>query len=374
MFKYKTDNKPEPVQPIISTTVTNKQSVHKLIIPELIKYDDIKYPLKVLTTRQIYFQHDKLDRLVGITKHCDWYISHLGFYNITDTKSPKIIFLANDNPITQTNFIDKILPKIDNKFILIVAGQDFTYPLGINDPIKSKIFSCEKWKIKFEKLLNCDKIIKFFVENLDLEHPKLEPIPGGLCWASSDKYYYDILNGYEDINYSKKDIDVLCQHNIHQSFNSESGNWFYNFFNDRINFTNLVKNTELKKLITIIESSIDGRPPNDKDLTSFKSNCKRSTFIICIHGGGVDPCPKVLEGIMMGCIPIIIKSTVSYAYRDLPVVVIDEFDEKNITLDKLNEWYDKYIVYFTDPIKRKETLYKLSTNYWIDYIKSYLTS
>jgi len=75
---------------------------------------------------------------------------------------------------------------------------------------------------------------------------------------------------------------------------------------------------------------------------------------------------------LLGAIPIIEKSTVSPAYKNLPCVIVDKIDEKTLTKDNLDKWWDQYESFHSNKNKRRELLYKLSDRYWWDYITSFL--
>jgi len=327
------------------------------------------FKLQLHTTRQLIYYPEIKDSLCGIAKYCDWYINANSLFNITKTKEPKKIFIQTDSYKSHVNFIDNVLPYINNKFILIVGGHDYTWPLGKFDK-KNHHFSHPSFQSRKDIILNHPNIIKIFCENLDLEHEKIIPIPLGMCFASHDEYYHKLLNDLETIDYDKKDIDVGCCHNIHPSFNDNSNGWHYKMWDDRLEFNKKCKEEPLNKIITFK----DGNNLVNKQhaLPEFQDFVKRSQFFICIHGGGIDPCPKVWESILLGSIPIIKHSTLDKAFEHLPVVFVDEFDKDNITEKKLDEWWDKLSPFYHDKHKRKQTLYKLSSDYWNDFIDSHL--
>ena len=50
-------------------------------------------------------------------------------------------------------------------------------------------------------------------------------------------------------------------------------------------------------------------------------------FVVSPHGNGLD-CQNV-EAIMLGCIPIVKSSSLNSLFYDLPVLIINEWDELN---------------------------------------------
>jgi hypothetical protein len=328
-----------------------------------------KYPLRLHSTRELEYLNNNPDSIFNLARQCDWYITKKGLFKIVDTDEPKVIFLDTFTYKNLVNFTNHTLPYLKHKFVLVIAGNDYMTPSGQFET-NVKYFNIPEWQSIKMKLIDHPNIIRIFVENLDMVHPKLEPIPLGMCFAKFDLYYHDILNGVKDIDYDKKDIEVLCQHNIHWKETANPKSWFYGYANERIAFNEIAKKAPLNKLVHLVQHDIKDTMWGVK-VEDFKANVLRSSFLICIHGGGLDPCPKVWEAILLGCIPIIKKSTVSDAFKCLPVVIVDEMDEKTITLENLDKWYDEFIPYYKDKEKRKEVLYKLSQKYWIDYIRSF---
>ena len=103
--------------------------------------------------------------------------------------------------------------------------------------------------------------------------------------------------------------------------------------------------------------------------SSFLDEISKYTFILCVEGGGLDPSPKAFEAIIAGVIPIIKKTDGIYsAYKDLPVVFIEDWIPSEITEDKLTNWLATLRKYYEDDKLRRETLYKLSDEYWWNYI------
>jgi len=326
-----------------------------------------QYYLNFHATREL-----NVDIITGVGSRCDWYIKNSVIRKNTDTSEPKTIFLVSDNYKNHINFVENILPTLTKKFILIVGGQDFTWPLGKLDNEYNVKFNSPEWHKRIDTLINSDKILKIFVENLDMEHPKLTPLSLGLSFAKLDDYYLSILNRKIEIDIDNKDIDVLCQHNVHPSHNNDKKSWHYKQFDDRINFNELIKKAPLNKIVSYKEPANKNICGDSVELNDFKDNVLRSNFVVCIHGGGLDPSTKAWECMLLGAIPIIEKSTVSPAYENLPCVIVDKIDEKTLTKDNLDKWWDQYESFHSNKNKRRELLYKLSDRYWWDYINSFL--
>ena len=89
-------------------------------------------------------------------------------------------------------------------------------------------------------------------------------------------------------------------------------------------------------------------------------------FLLSPLGNGFD-CHRTWEGILFGMIIIAKTSPLDLLYKihNLPVVIINDWNEINKTM--LNIWYKKYkhLTYF----ENAETRYKMTNSYWNNYIK-----
>merc|ERR1712228_96621 len=88
------------------------------------------------------------------------------------------------------------------------------------------------------------------------------------------------------------------------------------------------------------------------------------SFVICAHGGGLDPSPRAFMAIAAGAIPIVKHSALDAAYSHLPVVFVDNWTADAITLDKLKQWKADLVPYYDDPRLRVEVVKRLTMKYW----------
>ena len=68
----------------------------------------------------------------------------------------------------------------------------------------------------------------------------------------------------------------------------------------------------------------------------FLTKMSTYQFVLCPHGGGLDPNPKCWEALLMKTIPIVKRNTMSESLEHLPIVIVNDWNE--ITLDKMDEW------------------------------------
>ena len=100
----------------------------------------------------------------------------------------------------------------------------------------------------------------------------------------------------------------------------------------------------------------------------FFDEIQKYSFLLCTHGGGIEPNPKAFSAIYCCTIPIM-KYFVNceILFFDLPVIFIDDWKAENVTLEKLKDWREKLKPYFSGK-KREAVLEKLTSKYWMKYI------
>ncbi|MDO3387307.1 hypothetical protein QWI17_15810 [Gilvimarinus sp. SDUM040013] len=102
----------------------------------------------------------------------------------------------------------------------------------------------------------------------------------------------------------------------------------------------------------------------------FLSLIEKHAFVLCVQGGRIDPSPKAWTAIAHGAIPIIASSPLNDAYCQLPVAIVDGWDEHSLSEEKLREWRQQLAPYYDDPDLRLEVLEKFQLDYWWKQIKN----
>ena len=70
-------------------------------------------------------------------------------------------------------------------------------------------------------------------------------------------------------------------------------------------------------------------------------------FIICAHGGGLDPCPKMWEALCIGCIPIVKEfPSMNEIFKEFPVVVVKNWNPETISLTNMEKWIENLAEYY----------------------------
>jgi hypothetical protein len=116
----------------------------------------------------------------------------------------------------------------------------------------------------------------------------------------------------------------------------------------------------------------------EKDPNLFTNHVSNAKFLIMAHGGGLDPCPKLVHSILLGTIPIIQSNALDDAYSQLPVVIVpslEQFlhaDNTQRAKELLDQWSETYAPYYELGSElRNQTLYRLSSDYWWKAVEKY---
>jgi len=89
---------------------------------------------------------------------------------------------------------------------------------------------------------------------------------------------------------------------------------------------------------------------------------KKYKFVLSPQGAGAD-CHRTWEAIHVGCIPIVLSSNLNELYEDLPILVLNSWDEIN------TEFLEKQYILITQNIRENKYNYKKMTlDYWTNKI------
>jgi hypothetical protein len=209
-------------------------------------------------------------------------------------------------------------------------------------PVPSSYF-----KETVDKILNSNKITKWLTQNYDktIIHPKLDYFPIGLDlhtkrWLINNSVT-EKINFIKNIRKNDKDKSkIFCDGHIHITSNDR-----------KIMYETLKKNS----IITFLEKKV-----SYQKITELYNSYH---FVLSPRGNGVD-CHRTWELFLLGCIVITKTSSLDdlWIKHNLPVVILQDWNELNSNLDeKLQQWFKKYIS-FTE---KEHILNKFNYEYWL---------
>jgi hypothetical protein len=208
----------------------------------------------------------------------------------------------------KTDFIDSFFYKFffSENFIIFTHNSDY----GINS--------------NHIRYLNLPNVIAWYAQNIYIDHPKLKSIPIGIAneeWIHGNTL---IIESARSKNFKKNNL-------IYANFNIRTNP------KERSHCANCISRHNVK-----INS-----PTKFKE---YIDSLSKSYFSISPNGNGVD-CHKTWESLYLKTIPIVTKSINSVQYKNLPIVIIDDWSDfqlnsfslelyesiwYNFNIDKLN--------------------------------------
>ena len=249
---------------------------------------------------------EKIQQLCDIYlgKECD-----LNYNPIISIDKSKHVYLndINDdynNPyyvFCYTHNINLLSTKISfflNKFILVTHNSD------ANITETNEIIN----------VLNCEKVLKWYGQNICFEHPKLFFLPIGIAnsmWRHGNLRLFQNDDFMNDLNNKTKKI--YFNFNINTNITTRLP--CYNALVSKLEWLNNIEPTEnLKRL-------------------------KNYEFCVCPQGNGVDT-HRLWECLYLKVVPIVIKSncTDTLIRNGIPLLVLNSWDE----LDKIELNYNAY--------------------------------
>jgi hypothetical protein len=253
-------------------------------------------------------------------------------------------------------FYKKVLPSIKHPFVLVISDGDESFP------------SNSRLGEEIESFINHKKILHIFAQNCDYRGPskKVSPLPIGVDFhtlaykpaghhwgqkatpSEQEAALKALLQTLKPTNQRKKRAFADFQH--HDSMALYSFRRDLEFGENRTSIFERLKKTDLVDY---------GKEMPRAELWKIKGEY---AFSISPHGNGLD-CHRTWEDLILGCIVIVKASPLDPLYKDLPVVIVNDWSE--VTEDNLAKWLEQYKDAFTNPSYRS----KLTNAYWLNQIR-----
>lgn len=281
----------------------------------------------------------------GVLKSCDIHLTKFtdihscnfdSDYNMDSNHTIPTIYMRFD---CVPAFIKK-LDSITKRIVLVLGDGDQTFP--------EDFFKTDD---EFKRFIEQDKICHIFSINTNKQHPKLTTYPIGINYHTlADKS----TDWGPQMTPSAQDAEL---EEIRSKMPTERlpmcySNFHFHMGNDR-RYTG--DRRQAKKLIPAdciyYEQTEVSRKQTWINQTQY-------AFVACPHGNGLD-CHRQWEAIILGCIPIVKKSSIDSNYTDLPVLIVNEWSD--INTDLLHKTMNEFK-------KKSFKLDKLELKYWIDVI------
>jgi len=283
----------------------------------------------------------------GIAYKCDFYpsifISDTTQINSNDYKNISAGSLVYVISSALKEWFKEIYPILckENKVIILVTGDSV-----INSPLNALDINIEQLK----KYKDEGIIYHWFCQNCDVNFKDyITPIPLGIdyhtlhrkpFWGEKKTHfifqdiYLNFISRVRFNDFHKRKFKLICDIHLNKG----------NFNNER--------QIAYQKSLLVKGSSFINRPLSRNKYWCFMRN---SQYIISPRGRGFD-CHRTWEALALGVVPIIKSSVNDPLFKELPVLIINSYEEINNNLLIEN----KVLNYIN--------LRKITLQYWVDLI------
>ena len=243
-------------------------------------------------------------------------------------------------------FVTFILPKINVKFRLITNNSDKTLP--------------DDYPVESDIILSNSYVIRWFSQNWVGKHEKVINIPIGLDYHTliPDTPKFTWLKNVPQMHlWGIKKIPIQQEYDLIDIKKNSQPFWerelkcYSNYFSRRYTRYGSIERVRANSIIPTNLCSYQTSYVNRNESWKNMSKC---VFVVSPFGNGYD-CHRTWEALALGCIPIVKACGIEDLFKELPVWVVNDWDE--ITFDSMNAKVEEF--------KHKSFNYKkLTLEYW----------
>jgi len=250
---------------------------------------------------------------------------------------PPIIYVASDGI---PYFAEYILDKITSSFVLVTGDSD----LSINALTLGQ---------SLETLLSSPKLLRWHAQNKDVQHTKMQSIPIGInihnLWSNPLEWGGGfILPAMQELQlktiaqdakqFALREAKIFC-------------NWHFS-----------IDRADRKQCLDQIDHTLCYFQEKPLPMAQTWELQSQFQYVLSPHGAGLD-CHRTWEALILGCVPVIKSSSIDDLFTDLPVIIIDDWQE-------INSGFFKRAASQLDG--KKLNFEKLYMRYWKSSIKGQL--
>lgn len=256
-------------------------------------------------------------------------------------------------------FIQEVYPKILNQFKLVSHTGDYCAPF-LDDRFREQVIPLA------QSILNDNKLIGWWGQNLVATHPKLHPLPIGL----DQRPYNDVFD--TGLKWSTFNVDtfkpLVIQRMKEKLNNPNTPTLYINFNCDTNDYCHWHAMAGVRRKLQAKVESIPTLEtvPKTKNWGEYLEVLSKYKYALVPPGRGLDT-HRLWECYYVGTIPVILDTPINKILNDLPSIVLPNVDllsEK--TLTTLNTSY-KVLVKQVE--ENKYNFDKLFMKYWLNELK-----
>ncbi|MBM1219466.1 hypothetical protein JQU17_04595 [Ponticoccus sp. SC2-23] len=292
-------------------------------------------------------------QITGIARYCDWVLlsdrtaPHTHLVKQAGDASPRHIFVSMRNAEAVLPTLRQLLApmRARRSVTLILASEDWTFPVQMD---RRRPFYPMSIRQDIIEILSSPAVREIFVENLDTAGlARVTPIPLGIVFPENadERSLSDVRTARTDRGIESCPATAFCGHRIRKG-----DQWL-----------------RREKVSALVEGPWSGfctSPGTELTEAEFFDATMEHSFVICVEGGGLDPSPKAWQTLLHGRIPIIRRSPATDAYREFPVLFVDDWTEAALSAPALSYARSTLLKHFTDPARRQDVLQRLTMAFW----------
>jgi len=255
-----------------------------------------------------------------------------------ERKDGTVIYICNSWKIP--DFL-QYLDRIKFKFVLVSGDSDTTVPNNLFHSYEN-----------FLNFIENDKILHWYCQNCIVDHKKITRLPIGLDYHTISNN--DHCWGHQRTTPLLQETDLISIKNVALPFWERKHVCYSNF--------HLTLWECRKEAVNKIQQDVVFYEPTNLKRTDSWKNQIDYAFVISPHGHGLD-CHRTWEALILGCIVIVKKSGLDPMYQELPVLIVDDWNE--ITPELLKHT----VVEFKD---KRFNYEKLTLDYWRNQMRNHV--
>jgi hypothetical protein len=247
-------------------------------------------------------------------------------------------------------FATTIFPHVKHRLVLVSGDCDET--------VAGDVFPSDE---AFRAFIEDPRIIHWFSQNAATAHPKLTPIPIGMCYHCivrggtwrhgevSPLDYEATLKGIAAAAPAVAERELKCYANFHFQMWTKFG-------------------ADRKDAISEIPAEcIYYEPARIDTYDTWRAQVKYN-FVVSPHGGGYD-CHRTWEALALGLIPIVRTSPMDRLFEGLPVVIVQRWSD--ITPAFLQEQFE---IVQRRMAAGEYDMRRITLDYWMERIQAAASS
>ena len=259
------------------------------------------------------------------------------FQNSSPSSLAPTIYVASDGI---SYFAEHVMGMISAPFILVTGDSDL--PINVSTLGQS-----------LEILLSSPKLLRWYAQNKDLQHPNIQSLPIGInihnLWSNPLEWGGGfILPAMQELQ-----LNTIAQDA--QLFPLRQPKIFCNW-----HFS--IDRSDRKQCLKQIDHSLCYFQEKPLPMAATWELQSQFQFVLSPHGAGLD-CHRTWEALILGCVPIVKSASIDDLFTNLPVIIVNDWQEID------SDFFERA----TTQLEGKELHFeKLFMSYWKSIISGQL--